>query len=505
LALGPARPVGAQDGEQASQASASPSDDSAVPQNTPSSACPEPSDMPSVYVLENIEVRGNRRTASNVILRALPFHIGEPLDPADERLEITRYQLLGMGFFAAVEFSVERGSRRGMVALVVRVHEQNTLRIQELGLGVSEGANSERSPDERPAINDIYVGATISETNLLGTGTSLDTTFVLNSVQQGLRVRFMEPRLSDSPMALTLMAFFLNAREVYGSDDVLFSPPLPPDGDLGLAEARYALMAYHRGGGAIGTGLALGVHTRFSAAFQAEAVDVLRRPDAASTHYGTEVVPIDFHLHDRTSAITMVTLGLVHDERDDRNVTLRGRLLNLRADLAYGLFLSAYDFVRVQVLWREWLPLPGWQHTLRFSVFAGAALGDVPVFYRFYASDLTDLIPSRSLELNLDRRQPPNLLGTAIRQQRTGDMGGRIDIEYGFQIAQAGRGTRGVWGFVDFGVYGLADTTNFKRPAPGYRVSVPIDLTFDLGIRFETDVGFFQLALSTVAGFLSIP
>ena len=41
--------------------------------------------------------------------------------------------------------------------------------------------------------------------------------------------------------------------------------------------------------------------------YQLEVVDVLSRPDAASERRGTEVVPIDFALHDGTSFVSMLT------------------------------------------------------------------------------------------------------------------------------------------------------------------------------------------------------
>jgi outer membrane protein insertion porin family len=462
------------------------------------------SDSAARYALERTVIRGNRRTATYVILRALPFRDGEPLDVDDARLEQARYQLLGTGFFDSVRLSIERGRARGRVVLVVEVRERNTFMLQEIGLGFAFGPREQvvgATQDDFP----FYVGATVAETNFLGTGAILESSVALSGLQQGVRLRFSEPRAFGSPLALTLSGFFLNAREAYGND-VLVTPiatPIPdPGSPFGPDEATAAIVRYHRGGGALGTGLLLAPTTRFSATYQLEIVDVLARPDAASEGRGTEVVPIDFALHDRTSLVTTLTLGVTHDDRDAPGLTTRGRVIGVRADLGNRLLGGDYDFFRAQASWREWIPLPSWQHTLRLGVFVGAALGDVPVFYHFYASDLSDLVPSRMLELNLDRRSSPNLLGTAIAELRFADLGSRVDLEYAFRIADVAGELRAIWGFVNVGVFALADTEHLVRPIPGYAVSIPIDLTFDVGVRLDTSVGLFQIGFSTLVGFV---
>src|SRR5262249_1921178 len=149
------------------------------------------------------------------------------------------------------------------------------------------------------------------------------------------------------------------------------------------------------------------------------------RPAAASHLRGTEIVPIDFSIHDGLSWVSSLQLGLVDDERDDPGLPTEGRFVFLRGDLSGTIIGSDYDFFRIQAGWREWFRLPAWRHTLRLGLFLGAAIGDVPFFYKFYAADLSDLIPSRVLELNLDRRAPPNLLDTSVREMRAQELAAR--------------------------------------------------------------------------------
>src|SRR5262249_20935288 len=70
------------------------------------------------YTLEGVEVRGNTTTLPRVVLRYVPFKAGDVLDVDDPELELTRFRLLGTGFFRDVQLSLRRGTQRGYVILV---------------------------------------------------------------------------------------------------------------------------------------------------------------------------------------------------------------------------------------------------------------------------------------------------------------------------------------------------------------------------------------------------
>src|SRR5690606_6240097 len=76
------------------------------------------------YTLERIQVRGNAKTQSRVVLRYLPFSPCDLIDVDDAEIRLARYRLLGTGFFRDVQFSLEKGSRRGLVVLMVDVVER---------------------------------------------------------------------------------------------------------------------------------------------------------------------------------------------------------------------------------------------------------------------------------------------------------------------------------------------------------------------------------------------
>lgn len=455
------------------------------------------------YRLERIDVRGNRTTTTNVVLRYVAVRAGELLDVDDERIEQTRYTLLGTGFFSDVRLSLERGSRRGQVVLLIEVVERSTFQIDNVILGVSEGLNGTAGADT-PQI-DPYGGISVSDSNLLGTGDAFSATLLVSGPQQGARLRFEDPAAFGSSLAFSGMGFFSHGREYYGDEDVLVTPLACDEGETCEA-ARSAVVHYLRGGGSIGTALSIAPDWRLGLAYQLEIVSVLSRPDAASELRGLEVVPIDFHVQDGVSAVSMLDVTLVLDERDQPALTRSGTFLYVRVDLANRLLASDYDFFRAEALARTWIPLPGWDHTLRLSAFGGAALGDTPFFYRFYASDLSDLIPSRVLELNLDHRSPLNVFDDAIAEHRIGQLAARVDVEYQMQLARWDDDVRSFWLYANAGAYFLGDLADFQRPIRGYSGAglVPADLTFDVGFRLDTSVGVFQVGFSNLLGFVTL-
>ncbi|GAB4203030.1 MAG: hypothetical protein OHK0013_16840 [Sandaracinaceae bacterium] len=458
-----------------------------------------------VYRLEGIRIIGNRTTAEHVIRRYVAVREGELLDVDDERIEQTRYTLLGTGFFSGVRLSLERGSERGRVVLRIEVQERTTFQIDNVVLGVSEGLAGTYERAGTPIVP--YGGISVSDANLLGTGDAFSGTLLVSEPQQGVRLRFEDPAAFGSPFALSAMGFFNHGREFFGDDDVLVTPMRCPPGEpMPCEAARSALVGYLRGGGALGTGVSLAPEVRLSVAYQLEIVSVLSRPDAASELRGLDVVPVDFRVQDGTSAVSMLDVSLVLDERDSASLTRSGSLVYLRFDLASRLLGSDYDFFRAEALARHWLPLPGWDHTLRLSLFAGAALDETPFFYRFYAADLSDLVPSRLLELSLDRRGPLDLFGNSMAEHRTGELAARLDLEYQLQLFRGDEDFRSFWVYANSGVYLLGDVADFQRPIRGYSGIdlLPIDLTFDVGVRIDTSVGVFQIGFSTLLGFVSV-
>jgi len=487
--------------------------DDAVPQDLPEddpAAAPPTSDAlsPIRYVLERVEVRGNDKTADFVVLRYVPFEAGDVLDVDDPDIDGIRYRLLGSGYFETVHLSLTRGSARGRVVLVVEVEERNTIIVEHLALGLSQGVENttDTASDLLP-----YLGLTLAETNFLGTGIALSLSGLISERQQGVSVRFNDPTFRGSAFSLGLAGFFNNGREFFGTD-ALVAVRCPPDLDPGEpcpaeVEANSAVVFYRRYGLRVGSGVDLGNAAWLTLDWQPELVDVPIRPDAASEMRGTDIEPIDFAIREGTSFLSTLRLGFHYDNRDDPVLPSRGVLVRLMVDGSSPILGSAYNFLKVHGQVRHWVPMPwGHGHSVRFGIYGGVLFGDAPFFFKFYAADLSDLIPSRILEMNVDDRSPPNLLNTSIVERRSGDLAGRVDVEYNLPIYQGHGGLRSVSGYFGGGLYALSDRRDLALSVPGYEGAskVPVDLTFDFGVRFDTSVGMFQVGFSTLLGFLEL-
>ncbi len=470
---------------------------------------PEPTALPGTirYVIEDIRVEGAGGTRDYVVLRFVPLEVGDVLDVDDPRVESIRWRLLGTGFFDTVDLQLERGSRRGLVRLVIRVTERNTILVQRLTTGLSQGVA--RSTDTRSDLLP-YLGVSVAETNLLGFGMELSLSGLVSRRQQGVELGFVDPAFLASDVQVGATAFFTDALEFFGQDPlVAVECPMPTDPEDECppeVEARNAVVFYRRFGGGLGFGLDITDNTSLQTDWFGEVLDVGVRPDAASESRGTDVDPIDFAIEDGLSFVSTLRVGLRYDRRDDPAVPNEGVLLRLNGMLGTRLIGSDYSFFKLEGLVRHWVPLPGAHHRLRFTAYAGAIFGDAPFFHRFYVADLSDLIPSRVLLMNIDDRTAPNLLNTSIAEMRSQELAARLDVEYSIRLYEGGGSFRAleVYGLV--GIYGLANRRDLDFAIPGYEgfSKAPLDLTFDIGVRADTAVGVFQLGFSSLLGFVPV-
>ena len=455
------------------------------------------------YVLEGIVVSGNKRTKAHIIRKFIPLKQGDFLDPESPDLVATEWRLMGTGWFDSVDIRLERGAQHGYVVLVVEVRERNTFVIEQLVAGLSEGV---AKTTDRGRTLFPWLGFKITETNLAGLGIRLSGTALLSEFQQGGRVDLRYPKLIKSEYGIRFGSYFLNGREFYGHRP-LVSVPCGQPTCPGTSTVSNAVVRYRRGGFMVGTGKDFTTKLRYSLDWIGDIVSTLDRPEAASEMRGNEIAPINFAIQDGRSFVSSLRFALIFDKRDDPGITKEGVLF--RGDVLLGTrFLgSDYDFIKLEAWVRRWWRLP-WNHTFRLGVYGGAAFGDTPFFYLFHISDMTDLIPSRFLEMQLDARPPPNLLGTSIENNYLGELAWRLDIGYNVPVYERvrERGLREVNLYTIVGLLSLADLRDPRTGVSGYTgfSRYPIDLTFDVGFRFDTRVGVFQVGFSTLLGFIQL-
>jgi hypothetical protein len=87
---------------------------------------------------------------------------------------------------------------------------------------------------------------------------------------------------------------------------------------------------------------------------------------------------------------------------------------------------------------------------------------------------------------------------------RYGDYAARLVAEYRIGLYEGHSSIYGIDLFGRLGVYSVAAKRDLTQPATGYEgaARIPVDLTYNLGLRVETEVGGFSLAFSNLLGLL---
>ncbi len=446
------------------------------------------------YALENVEVHGNAKTLTRVVLRYVRFKTGDLLDVNDPEIELTRYRLLGTGFFASVQLSLRKGSRRGTAVLVIDVVERNTIVVQNLWLGVA--ADEDTAGNSKPI--SAFVGVQAAETNLAGTGITLGGGIGLATDQLALRARFEDPSFAGSRWSANATFLYNDAQDFFGTRDVLFESPALVQNQV----TDYAVVAYKRIGGSLGTGHYLSNTTSFALEYRLESIDATV-PLVASELRGNTREPIDFSILPGKSVLSALHGTITYDSRDLPFLPTRGTLASLSLTVGAPPLGSDYGYAKVELSAQRFFTLP-WGHVVRLSGFLGAVAGDAPFFEKFYVGDFTDLLPDRVLDLAPDRRQPPNFLNTDIIEVRYGDFAAKLDGEYRVPIYAGKKSIYQIDAFGSFGIWGVATRREFTDPPSGYTglARVPVDLTYNLGLRVDTSVGGATIAFSNLLGLL---
>ncbi|HVJ21328.1 MAG TPA: BamA/TamA family outer membrane protein [Polyangiaceae bacterium] len=452
--------------------------------------------VPLKYTLEGIEVRGNSKTSTRVVLRYIPFAEGDVSDVDSPALELARFRLLGTGFFRSAEFSLKKGSQRGQVVLVVDVVERPTVVINDISLGLS--ADADTQGNARPLT--AYGGLDVAETNLAGTGITLGAATAVAQNQFALRVRFLDPAFVGSQWMLSGQLLYNDANDFFGNADVFYVNPNQTG-----QRTDYAVVSYTRFGGAVGVGRDLSLSTQLWVNYRLETIDATV-PLAASHKRGFDTEPIDFDIVPGRSVLSTLRGTLQHDTRDHPFLPTRGWHVNMAAEVALLPATLDYSYQRMQLSASRWWKLPWKQHVVRLELFGGAITGDAPFFEQFYVGDFSDFLPDRVLDLNFDSRPPPNFLSTDIVEVRYGDYAFKLGAEYRIPLYRGRRSIYGIDLFGSGGVYGVAGERDLTDPPTGYSglALIPIDVTANVGFRMDTSAGGFVFAFSNVLGFIPV-
>lgn len=427
-------------------------------------AADDPSFGPLLEI-ERIEITGNSRTAERLIRRALLVREGERLRAGDPRLKASRFRVLALGFFADVRLSLRRGSERGRVILTVNVVERGTLTVHRIYLGTSEAT-------------PIWAGLDLSDTNLFGTGIGVGAAVVWSDAaeiegaerQLGAQLRYFDASLFGSRLGAHASFTWRDASEPYRiMGDALDGAP-----------ENFRAFGYRRVGGAGGVSWDLTRRSRVIADARVERVDADLPADPAAQ---------GFVLAGESTVVT-TAVGFERDTRVDPILPIGGDRVRLIAEYGDRWMGADYRFLKLGGRYERWFGFRG-GHVVSLHGGAGVIVGDPPGFDRFYVGDWNRLLAPRPLDLVVSTRPTRDFFGASRDAPTHGDLAGAVELEYSYALF---RRTRRVYGgdlFAGVGVFGLG------RFEPEGRA---IDLTFDVGLRLDTEIGVFELSLANGLG-----
>lgn len=404
-------------------------------------------------VIEAIEVVGNEKTSTQVILRRVVVGIGDRVD--DERVEESRLRLLSTGYFKWVELSVRRGSKRGLVLLVVEVEERNTLVIDALYLGHS-------------SVAPIFGGLGINESNFLGEGVSAGAAFVVGRDRHAIDFRVFVPDLSGTPLQLAASGIWMEGAETLVDSD--------PDA---------LQLTYSRIGGTIGIGLGVGGAQRVLLDYRLETInaDPLPNLDPAALRSAPSI---------QFDASILSTLSLTYelDTRDDAFVPSSGARVVLAVETGTRLIGSSYEFskytAQAQIAF-----MPFDAHSLSLHAFAGLVQGTTPFFNQFFGSD--------HAYFAFGRDSLPRGIGVNFSESNDyDDIIGSAGIDYSVPLQRGGGFLfrTYVYGGLDVSVTASLDERQEDPSGRGTGGYVP--LSFDIGLRLDTLIGNFTVSVAYV-------
>jgi outer membrane protein assembly factor BamA len=431
------------------------------------------------YVVERIEVRHNKKTATNVIKNALLIKPGDTVGADDARVDASRFRILALGFFSDVRLALERGSERGRVVVVVNVSERGTIILNDLWWGSSSAVHG-------------WGGFELSETNFIGRGVEVGGALFLSNaprmpgsqLQQAYRLRFLDGRLGSTPLSVGATLLYNDASEQYrvaGQD----SDPRPEN---------FRAVRYRREGGTAGLGFDLGTFMRILVDYRFERIDAEVPQSFTRTLVDGTEQPIAAGLSPGVSYLSTASFTLVRDTRADPVLTSTGSRLIVANELGTKVIGSSYQFYKFTLQYQHWFRLR-WGHVLSVGGLVGIIVGDAPIFDQYYIGDLDPLVPSRALGLSLSTLPGRNFLRSGIQKERYAPLAGRLVVEYSVPLFRRGNFVHGADIFVDLGLLALAtyDDLDLSHGAAWSRA--PIDLLIDAGVRLDTYIGIFNFSL----------
>ncbi len=142
--------------------------------------------------IEQIIIKGNKKTKDKVIRRELLVKEGEIFD--SEKLNISRETVYNLGYFKQVNYDLRPGTKDGFMNLIVDVEEQPSGTIS---MGGGYGSTS-----------GFSIFADVTENNFLGTGRTVGTKFEYGPKKTAVTLSYQDRWFMDYPVGFNASIFY---------------------------------------------------------------------------------------------------------------------------------------------------------------------------------------------------------------------------------------------------------------------------------------------------------
>ena len=402
-------------------------------------------------ILEKIEVKGNEKTETDLVLKILRLKPGQILTSFD--LYLARAVSKNTGFIRNLKFKLKKGSARNKIILEVEVIERNSIVIEKFFLGMDRRIKP-------------FGGFSVSEMNLLGQGGKLGLSFGAGQNQQGYRLKYNSPTFLNESFFYSLEFLYNDAREVElsGGDQL----------ELKIEDE----LRYKRLGGEIEIGFSLGNFYYLLFGYHLETLNgkfLWQRPGIVTPGNNLPFIM------DEDSLLSFIYFQFVRDTTNSAVFPTDGSRASLIFATSDKLFKSDYTFTKQTIDWDYYKETIRRQR-IHFRINTGLIQGASPFFMKFFRGDYAYFsigkhsMP-RFLEINFTE------VDEKIRYDK---LLISMGADYAFPIVLNWFGHNNGY------FYGAVDATHSGSTEDVF----VFPLSFDLGIKFDTSIGLLNFSAS---------
>jgi outer membrane protein insertion porin family len=387
-------------------------------------------------VVEDIEIKGNRKTRTHVITRELDTKPGQVYNASRVQRDVQR--LFNLDLFEDVRAKATSGSKPGYLVLEITVSERRT-GVASIGLGWS-------------SVQNLVGFADVADANFRGTGRRISLRLQFGG-REGGEIGYFDPWFRPHRTGLNLGVY--NKRIVRQA--------FTSSGNSFLYDEK-------RSGGAITLSRPLSSATTGLLTLRADTVQPTDIQDK-------DLPPEELALLGQSASVRSVGFALVNDTRDFIRAPTRGGYNSVSAEVA-GL-LGGQDFKKIGGDVRRYFKVGG-HNVVAVRVLGGWITGDAPFLEQFLLGGANNL---RGYEEDQFPGNKMLLLNTEFRFP----LGNKIT---GVTFVDAGDAWGGLYaeGNPAAGIPGLGDS--------GFSVHVG----YGVGVRVDTPIGPIRLDLGFGAG-----